>query len=218
MNKNSISTGINKQNQKRHGNKSKAWHGAVSFEAQHLLNPLFRKYQVNREVKGAVSAQRSNKTVTPLVSLTAAQEGLWIYCMCKFLQEAIQVQQEWSPRQSVYDATPWGDCVCVCVSDRESNFSFGMCKSVCLFVSKLFIKMLFVQARCSGELVLIGHIHLDSQLRRPASSHAEYCSLCSTVVGLSKRVTPDPKCFRFSRQNKPSSLSGTNWRNSITRN
>lgn len=55
----------------------------------------------------AVSAQRSDQTRQQhLLSLMAAQDGLWIYCMCKFLQEAIQVQQEWSPRHSIYDATP----------------------------------------------------------------------------------------------------------------
>lgn len=40
----------------------------------------------------------------------------FIYCMCKFLQEAIQVQQEWSPKplETAYYATPWRYFVCVC--------------------------------------------------------------------------------------------------------
>lgn len=38
-----------------------------------------------------------------------------------------------------------GSCVCVsCECMRVSRSTLGMCKSVCLFVSKLFIKMLFV--------------------------------------------------------------------------
>lgn len=50
------------------------------------------------------------------------------------------MQQEWSPRNSIYDATQKGGggnvrvyvCACVCLTERESSPTFGMCK--CVFV------------------------------------------------------------------------------------
>lgn len=65
--------------------------------------------------------------------------------MCKVLQEAIQVQQEWSSMHSIYNATPkQGLCVCVCMcvereTEREEESERVVlpleCATECLFIS-----------------------------------------------------------------------------------
>lgn len=61
--------------------------------------------------------------------------------MCKVLQEAIRVQQEWSSMHSIYSIMLHQNrgCGCVCVErdrdkqrekERESSTTFGMCNRV----------------------------------------------------------------------------------------
>lgn len=62
--------------------------------------------------------------------------------MCKVLQEAIQVQQEWSSMHSIFNATPkQGLCVCV-EREREKVVLALECAIECLFISDLFRTML----------------------------------------------------------------------------
>lgn len=103
----------------------------------------------------------------------------WFYYMCKILQEAIQVQREWSPRQL---DMMLHQSVCVCVFEKAVLLK--ECARACvLIMSKLFIRMLL------GRII----IQTFSRLRCAASSPSKYCSLGSNWVyflGLKRHTRP----------------------------
>lgn len=148
QNKDSISTQIDKQNQKT------IWPWSCFLSRCTPIESSEPKTSSEWWVTGAVSAQRSDQTRQQHSSCHSWQ----LRMDCGFINVQILARGNSgatgmeSKTQYIGCYTIRGLCVCVCVNCS----TLGMCKSVCLFVRKLFIKMLFVHAWCSGELVLFG--------------------------------------------------------------